>query len=59
MEHTRQQHDARRKKTRDLPQIKAAFQKDTHKFMKKMNIFWQQKIRCRDEEKLVKKQEKL
>ena len=23
-----------------------------------MNIFWQQKIRCRDEQKLVKKQEK-
>ena len=35
MEQTRQQHDARRKKTRDLPQIKAGFQKDRLKAMKK------------------------
>ena len=34
MEHTRQQHDARRKKTRYLPQMKAGFQKDRTKFMK-------------------------
>ena len=39
MEHTRQQHDARRKKTRDLPQIKAGFQKERHQFMKKLNFF--------------------
>ena len=38
MEHTRQQHDASRKKTRDLPQLKAGFQKDRHKFMK--NVFF-------------------
>ena len=41
-------------KTRNLPEIKAGFQKDRHKFMKN-EYFWQQKIRCRDEEKLVKK----
>ena len=34
MEHTRQQHDARRKITRYLPQMKAGFQKDRQKFMK-------------------------
>ena len=47
---------ARRKEeqTRDLPQIKAEFQKDRHKFIKNAYIFWQ-KIRYRDEEKLVKK----
>ena len=39
MEHTRQQHDARRKKTRYLPQKKAGLQKGRHKFVKKMNMF--------------------
>ena len=50
---------ARRKdeKTRDSPQIKARFQKDRHEFVKKNEYFWA-KIRYRDEEKLVKKQEK-
>ena len=48
MEHTRQQHDARRKKTRDLPQIKAGFQKDIHKFVK--NAYFLAKKKNRDEE---------